>query len=50
MFASLPVTALRAFEAAARLRSFKAAAAELAVTPTAVSHQIKALERHAGVA
>lgn len=50
MFASLPVTALRAFEAAARLRSFKAAAAELSVTPTAVSHQIKALERHAGVA
>ncbi|MFY3065968.1 LysR family transcriptional regulator, partial [Achromobacter xylosoxidans] len=48
MFASLPVTALRAFEAAARLRSFKAAAAELSVTPTAVSHQIKALERHAG--
>lgn len=50
MFASLPVTALRAFEAAARLRSFKLAAAELSVTPTAVSHQIKALERHAGVA
>lgn len=50
MFASLPVTSLRAFEAAARLRSFKQAAAELSVTPTAVSHQIKALERHAGVA
>ena len=50
MFASLPVTALRAFEAAARLRSFKLAAAELSVTPTAVSHQIKALERQAGCA
>ena len=50
MFATLPVTALRAFEAAARLRSFKLAAAELAVTPTAVSHQIKALERQAGFA
>ena len=37
MFASLPVTALRTFEAAARLRSFKLAAAELSVTPTAVS-------------
>ena len=34
MFANLPVTALRTFESAARLR-FKLAAAELAVTPTA---------------
>ncbi|AVJ27421.1 LysR substrate-binding domain-containing protein [Achromobacter spanius] len=50
MFASLPVTALRTFEAAARLRSFKLAAAELSVTPTAVSHQVKALERHVGCA
>src|SRR6478752_5231108 len=50
MFATLPVTALRTFEAAARLRSFKLAAAELSVTPTAVSHQIKALERHVGCA
>lgn len=40
----LPLSALRAFEAAARLGSFKAAAQELAVTPTAVSHQIRALE------
>ncbi|WP_334162681.1 LysR substrate-binding domain-containing protein [Achromobacter insolitus] len=50
MFATLPVTALRTFEAAARLGSFKLAAAELAVTPTAVSHQVKALERHVGFA
>lgn len=50
MFATLPVTALRTFEAAARLRSFKLASAELAVTPTAVSHQIKLLERHVGFA
>ncbi|CAB3708490.1 Gcv operon activator [Achromobacter denitrificans] len=50
MFATLPVTSLRTFEAAARLRSFKLAAAELAVTATAVSHQVKALERHVGVA
>lgn len=50
MFSTLPVTALRAFEAAARLRSFKLAAAELAVTPTAVSHQIKSLERQVGFA
>ncbi|OXC88475.1 LysR family transcriptional regulator, partial [Achromobacter sp. KAs 3-5] len=50
MFATLPVTALRTFESAARLRSFKLAAAELSVTPTAVSHQVKALERHVGCA
>ena len=49
MFANLPVTALRT-ESAARLRSFKLAAAELAVTPTAVSHQVKALEQRVGVA
>lgn len=39
-----PLSALRAFEAAARLLSFGKAAAELGVTPTAVSHQIRALE------
>lgn len=44
MFASLPLTALRTFESAARLGSFKAAAEELNVTPTAVSHQIRSLE------
>ncbi|MBS7661493.1 LysR family transcriptional regulator [Pseudomonas lalucatii] len=48
MFASLPLNALRAFESAARLLSFKAAAAELAVTPTAISHQIRALESRLG--
>jgi len=42
----LPLSALRAFEAAARLGSFKAAAEELAVTPTAISHQIRGLEQH----
>lgn len=46
---SLPLSALRAFEAAARLGSFKAAAEELAVTPTAVSHQIRALEAQVGL-
>lgn len=45
-----PLTALRAFEAAARLLSFKLAAAELGVTPTAISHQIKLLEKHCGQA
>jgi LysR family glycine cleavage system transcriptional activator len=39
-----PLNALRAFEAAARHLSFKNAAQELSVTPTAVSHQIKLLE------
>ncbi len=43
-----PLTELRAFEAAARLSSFKQAAAELGVTPTAISHQIKLLEQHCG--
>jgi len=44
-----PLNALRAFEAAARLLSFKNAARELHVTPGAVSHQIKLLEDHLGV-
>jgi DNA-binding transcriptional LysR family regulator len=48
MFASLPLNALRAFESAARQLSFKAAAAELAVTPTAISHQIRSLETWLG--
>jgi DNA-binding transcriptional LysR family regulator len=46
---TLPLGALRAFEAAARHNSFKAAASELAVTPAAVSHQIKRLEDHLGL-
>jgi LysR family glycine cleavage system transcriptional activator len=44
-----PLTALRAFEAAARRASFKAAAAELYVTPTAISHQLRQLEDWLGV-
>jgi LysR family transcriptional regulator, glycine cleavage system transcriptional activator len=43
-----PLNALRAFEAAARHLSFKAAAAELFVTPTAISHQIRNLEELVG--
>jgi LysR family glycine cleavage system transcriptional activator len=43
-----PLNALRAFEAAARLMSFSRAADELAVTPAAVSHQIRALEEDLG--
>lgn len=52
-----PLNALRMFEAAARSLNFSAAAAELCVTHSAVSHQMRALEdwfgrplfvRHAG--
>jgi LysR family glycine cleavage system transcriptional activator len=43
------IGALRVFEAAARRLSFKDAAEELNVTPTAVSHQIKHLEQAIGV-
>jgi LysR family glycine cleavage system transcriptional activator len=42
------MTALRAFEASARLGGFSAAAQELGVTPGAVSAQIKALEAELG--
>lgn len=44
-----PLSALRAFEAAARLKSFSRAADELNVTPAAISHQISALEQDLGV-
>jgi LysR family glycine cleavage system transcriptional activator len=43
-----PLNALRAFEAVARNLSVKKAAAELHVTPAAISHQIKLLEEIAG--
>jgi LysR family transcriptional regulator, glycine cleavage system transcriptional activator len=44
-----PLRALHAFEAAARHHSFAAAAKELGVTPTAISHQIRQLEETCGV-
>ncbi|UTW13079.1 LysR family transcriptional regulator [Marinobacterium rhizophilum] len=47
MQVSLP--ALKAFESAARLGSFKAAAAELSISPTAVSHHINKLEQRLDV-
>ncbi|TNF60078.1 MAG: transcriptional regulator GcvA [Rhodobacteraceae bacterium] len=43
-----PLTALRAFDAAARHMSFARAADELNVTPAALSFQIKSLEEHLG--
>jgi LysR family transcriptional regulator, glycine cleavage system transcriptional activator len=44
-----PLNALRAFEAAARTGAFKEAALELHVSQSAVSHQIKHLEKVLGV-
>src|SRR6202034_587461 len=49
MRASPPLNALRAFEAAARHLSLTKAAAELNVSPGAVSHQIRGLEALLGV-
>ena len=45
-----PLTAIRAFEAAARNENFTAAAAELGMTQAAVSYQVKALEERVGAA
>lgn len=44
-----PLGALRAFDAVARLQSFKLAAEEIGVSPTAISHQIRLLESLLGV-
>lgn len=43
-----PLARLRTFEVAARLQSFALAAQHLHLTPSAVSHQIRDLERHFG--
>src|SRR5690349_9532422 len=44
-----PLASLRAFEAACRHPTFAAAAAELGLTPSAVSHQVRSLEEELGV-
>ncbi|WP_174021860.1 LysR substrate-binding domain-containing protein (plasmid) [Agrobacterium fabrum] len=44
------LSAFRIFESAARLGSFRAAAEELNLSPSAVSHAIKGLEKSLGVA
>lgn len=44
----LPLSALRAFEAVTRTGSFRAAAADLSLTPSAVSHAIQGLELSLG--
>lgn len=46
---ALPLNALRVFDAVSRHRSFHAAAAELNVTPSAISHQIRTLEDWLGL-
>lgn len=43
-----PLNRLRSFEAAARLQSFARAADELALTASAISHQMRDLEAHFG--
>lgn len=45
-----PLSALRSFDLAARLGSFRAAADAAGLTPSAVSHQIRALELALGAA
>jgi LysR family transcriptional regulator, glycine cleavage system transcriptional activator len=45
-----PTSSLRAFSRAARTLSFKRAAHELHVSPSALSRQIQALEEHLGIA
>ena len=49
MAAIPPLPNLLAFEAVARRRSFALAAAELHLTPSAISHQVARLESHLGV-
>ncbi|WP_336486799.1 LysR substrate-binding domain-containing protein [Methylobacterium nigriterrae] len=44
-----PLSAVRVFEAAARRRSFKAAAGEIHLTPSAVSHAVRKMEQALGV-
>lgn len=44
-----PLSALQAFEAIARRRSFSLAAAEMHLTPSAVSHQVAKLEGQLGL-
>jgi LysR family glycine cleavage system transcriptional activator len=48
MLNQTPLSLLRAFEAAGRTGSFRAAADEIALSPSAVSHAIRKLERTLG--
>ena len=49
MTLNVPLSTLRVFEAAARRRSFQAAATELSLSPSAVSHAIRKMEDSLGV-
>lgn len=49
MLQNVPLSFLRIFEAAGRTGSFRAAATELNLTPSAVSHAIRKLEQVLGV-
>ena len=44
-----PLESLRFFEAAARHQGFALAAEELAITPAAVAHRVRMLEKHLDV-
>jgi DNA-binding transcriptional LysR family regulator len=46
----LPLSALRAFEAASRTGSFRAAADDLGLTPSAISHALRGFEKQLGAA
>ncbi len=48
MLRNIPIAMMRTFEAAARTGSFRAAADELFLSPSAVSHAIRRLEDHLG--
>jgi DNA-binding transcriptional LysR family regulator len=48
MLHQVPLSILRAFEAAGRTGSFRLAAAELGLTPSAVSHAVRKLEQTLG--
>src|SRR5918997_1666054 len=50
MLQQVPLSFLRIFEAAGRTGSFRAASAELNLTPSAVSHAIRKLEQVLGIA
>jgi DNA-binding transcriptional LysR family regulator len=50
MLDQTPLSVLRAFEAAGRTGSFRAAAIELKLSPSAVSHAVRKLERTLGTA
>jgi DNA-binding transcriptional LysR family regulator len=49
VFGNLPLALLRVFEAAARTGSFRDAAEELHLSPSAVSHAIRKLEAHLSI-